>query len=183
MLVVMAVALASVIVLRVTQPFEPEPVYQGKKLSEWVIKERRQEVSEAIRQAGTNAIPVLLRMLSANDSPLKAKLMELAQKQHIIKIQYIPAVLWNAYGCWGFDLLGADGQSAVPALINIADENISPKCQIYAIQSLAYIGPSAKKAVPALLRWATNANEEVRYHAKSSLRRIDPEAAAKAGIK
>ena len=191
---VLVVALVGVTAWRVTQPQdEPEPVYQGKKLSEWmkvygagdaiVAIQALTNANSAVRQAGTNAIPVFLRMLRAKDSPLKVKLVALAARQHIIKIQYKPARFWNSTGSYGFRMLGSSAQSAVPALIKIVDENISPVSQSCAIDALGVVGPAATEAVPSLLRWATNANVQVRSSAMKAVCRIDPEAAHKAGIK
>jgi hypothetical protein len=73
--------------------------------------------------------------------------------------------------------------SAVPALIAVARERISPVSQSCAIQSLGFIGPQAKAAVPSLLQWATNSNDALRISAKAAVLEIDPAAAAKAGIK
>ena len=44
-----------------------------------------------LQQIGTNAIPTLLRMLRARDSSFKLKLISLAQKQHFIKFDFVPA--------------------------------------------------------------------------------------------
>jgi len=53
-----------------------EPVYQGKPLSSWLIAsattgspEAQEQANAAVRQVGTNALPTLLRMLRAKDSP------------------------------------------------------------------------------------------------------------------
>src|SRR3954463_6177234 len=42
---------------------EPEPVYKGKKLSEWIIDEDVQSVErrEAILNLGSNAVPFLIK--------------------------------------------------------------------------------------------------------------------------
>jgi hypothetical protein len=82
-----------------------------------------------------------------------------------------------------FYLLGTNAQTAVPALIEIADEDISLISRLRAIESLGYIGPPAKEAVPSFLRWATNPDISVRNMARAWLLRIDPEAAAKAGVR
>jgi hypothetical protein len=58
----------------------------------------------------------------------------------------------------GFALLGAKAKSAVPALIEITDRNISLESRSHAVLSLGSIRPAAREAVPALLRWGTNAN-------------------------
>lgn len=173
-LAILFVALVSVIVWQMLQPGQREPVYHGKLLSSWVkdyalafrlppnAALNMLNVDEAVRQAGTNAIPTLLRMLRAKDSALKVKLMALAQRQHIINIEYTSAEKWNWAAPFAFGVLGARAQSAVPTLIEIANRNISPASQCSAIMALGYIGPSAKEAVPSLLRWATNADAEVR---------------------
>jgi HEAT repeat protein len=121
-------------------------------------------------------------MLRAKDSALKVKLMDLVNRQHIIIIRHTSAEQWNAVAASGFWLLGTNAQTAVPALVEIADQNISTESQRKAIYSLAGIGPPAKEAVPSLLRWTANADPMVRNTAKFSLFVIDPEAAAKVGI-
>jgi hypothetical protein len=75
----------------------------------------------------------------------------------------------------GFALLGAKARSAVPALIEIADRNISLEPRSHAVLSLGSIGPEAKEAVPALLRWGTSADQRLRLKATWSLGMIVPE--------
>ena len=88
--------------------------------------EDMRKAHEAIRSIGTNAIPTLLQMLRATDPPLKIKLVALAQRQHLIKIRYTPAESLNAAAASGFHVLYSKGQTAVPALIEIAKESRSP---------------------------------------------------------
>lgn len=186
-LVFFLIAIVGVVVWQAAQRREPEPAYRGKTLSSWLrgyvtSPYLAQECDEAVVQAGTNAFPTLLRLLRAKDAGLRARLIVLLQRQHIIKIELTPAAAWNAAASSAFWLLGTNAQTAVPALIQIADQNISPESQRSAIYSLAGIGPAAGAAVPSLLRWTTNADPMVRNTAKFSLFAIDPEAAAKAGI-
>ena len=136
-----------------------------------------------MRQIGTNAIPTLLRLLRVKDSALKVKLMELLQRQDIIRIEYTPADNWHFRAAYAFGVLGTNAQTAVPALIKIADDNLSTSSRLCAIESLGYVGLPTKEAVSCLLRWATNTDREVRSWAGVGLLRIDPEAAAKAGVK
>jgi HEAT repeat protein len=179
-LAVLLVALVSGIAWQALR--ERQPVYQGKRLSSWLKVYRlgwmihtTLNADEAVRQVGTNALPTLLRMLRAKDSALKVKLMELAKRQHIIKIEYTTAQELNYRAACAFRALGVEAQSAVPALIEIANRNISPASQCRAIESLGSIGPSAKEAVPSLLGWATNADSEVRDHAITALVEIHAE--------
>jgi hypothetical protein len=94
--IAVAVLLAAIAGLAVWQGLrspEREPVYQGKRLSSWLIAsvtngtpEAQAQAYAAVRQVGPNALPTLLRMLRAKDSRLKAELMALADKQHVIKV-------------------------------------------------------------------------------------------------
>jgi HEAT repeat protein len=162
-----------------------EPVYKGKRLSEWLKPlfymetrspaiwtaeaTRQRMANEAVLQAGTNAIPTLLRLLQAKDSPLKTKLLRLVAKQHVIEFDYTPACAWNNEAELRFEQLGPCAQSAVPALIEIANQNISMSSQALTFSVLGSIGPSAEEAVPMLLHWATNTNEYVRSSAIGAL--------------
>ncbi|HXT41832.1 MAG TPA: HEAT repeat domain-containing protein [Candidatus Angelobacter sp.] len=132
---------------------------------------------EAVRQIGTNAIPTLLRMARARDSALTLKLIGLARKQHWIKINHTSASVRNIEAVYGFRQLGADGKDAVPALIEICEQNLSRTSQETIPAALGYIGPAAKQAIPVLLRCATNTNPVVRGNAIYALGQIhgDPE--------
>ena len=180
-LAIVLVAVAGVIAWQVTRPQEREPVYQGKRLSFWLYEayagngRNGEGAEEGMRQAGTNAIPTLLRMLRAKDSGLRVKVTELARRQHIIEIDFARAEGWNDAALTGFHLLGSKAQSAVPALIEIANQNISPPSRNDAICALGMVGPSAKDAIPSLLQWTTNADWKGRMYAIRSLYEIGAE--------
>src|ERR1035441_2154889 len=82
-LAVLVTAALAVVGWQVLRPPEPEPVYQGKPLSSWLNyrtalkpmprKIQEQEADDAVRQAGTNALSTLLRMLRAKDSRWKTE--------------------------------------------------------------------------------------------------------------
>jgi len=166
-----------------------EPVYQGKPLSQCLApslsdadrgmmnwEARHLEADNAVRQAGTNALPTLLRMLRAKASPLKLWFIDLAQRQHIIatRIRYASAEEQNDAAQRAFKVLGAEARSAVPALLEIASRNISPASHYAAIDALGNIGPQAREAVPSLLQWATNGGSQP-FHAIIALGRIGAE--------
>jgi hypothetical protein len=192
-LAALATALVGVLFWQVLSR-EPEPLFKGKPLSRWLIAYRTgsqttfarttaDEAYAAVRTTGTNAIPTLLRLLRANDSLLKVSMMRLTQKQHIITINYIRAGDWNQAGLDGFQFLGAEAQSAVPALIEILNQSVSPESQYCTIGALSCAGPRAKEAVPSLFRCATNADNAYIYiTARNALGNLDPKAAAKAGV-
>jgi hypothetical protein len=169
-IIVLTVALLAAVGVIGWQMFKPsdEPVHKGKTMTSW-LRERRnngvnsaetiQQAEQALRDIGTNSIPTLLALLRATNSPLKLKLMRLAQRQRVIKIHIEDAGDLNSLAMDGFHVLGTNGQAAVPALIEIVNEDFSEVSQIYAVWSLGDIGPSAKPIVPLLLSWATNAYE------------------------
>jgi len=167
-----------------------EPVYQGRRLSDWLaaykmegpagaetwqVREEQQKAETVVRHAGTNALPILLRMLRAKDSALKVKCLELAKRQHFIRIKYTPAEELNYRACSGFGVLAAKAQHAVPALIAIANQNLSRASRWYALQALVLVGPPAPEAIPLLSGWATNADGSVRSYAMNALGRIHAE--------
>ncbi len=112
-----------------------EPHYLGKPLSFWLkgfdhgYNEPRKpsfdESVEAVRQAGTNALPILLRMLRARDSDWKHRLIRLAQKQRLIEIDYVTADRQRWVARQGFVALGLHAKCAIPQLVDISQEETS----------------------------------------------------------
>src|SRR6185503_5502877 len=137
LLVCVVLALLAGLILR--QHKEPEPVYQGRKLSVWLeiydptntvrLPPQLQEAQTAIRQMGTNAIPTLLVMLRTRESSPKYKLLKLAQKQHVIKIPYVPPSSLYERAAMALQILGRQADGTVPDLIKILDGNPSPAAQ------------------------------------------------------
>src|SRR5258708_11082194 len=77
-----------------------DPVFDGKPLSAWLHSyfdydgmwlleppaSRTKQVDLAIREIGTNSIPLLVSMLNAKDSRLRASLLSIMRKQYWVKI-------------------------------------------------------------------------------------------------
>jgi HEAT repeat protein len=101
--------------------------------------------------------------------------MGLAQRRPFIQVNFTPAEELNYQASCAFGVLRAKGQSAVPALVEIADQNISRDSRWYAITALALIGPPAKEVIPSLSAWATNADSRVRLYAVNALGEIRAE--------
>jgi hypothetical protein len=84
---------------------------------------------------------------------------------------------------------GADAKIAVPTLVvpvlTNAVHDPSLSVRFSAIQSLGMFGQDAKLAVPALVEFLNTSHDDtsVRELATNALKAIDPEAAAKAGVK
>lgn len=84
---------------------EPEPVYQGKRLSVWLEAYQHAYTGtnwlgavEAVRGTGTKGIPTFLRRLRAKDSGLTLAFLNVANKQHFVRINYTFAVQRNQQG-------------------------------------------------------------------------------------
>jgi HEAT repeat protein len=91
---------------------------------------------------------------------------------------------WAA--AWGFRILGADAQNAVPALIQIVEQHISEDSQAAACLALTGMGPeAARTAIPLLLRDAASTNAEVRFSAVHALSfaQIEPSQVVPALVK
>lgn len=163
-------------------PFETrQPVYEGRPLGDWLKSYENpqnkytpewQKADEAVRHAGTNAIPTLLRFLRARDSEMELKLLNFIRRQHFITISRTPAATRNFEAARAFQALGVQASNAVPALVKIFDQNISKSSRDATGAALGWLGPAASPAVPALLRSATNEDQEIRFAAVAALNQI-----------
>jgi hypothetical protein len=112
-----------------------EPVHQGKALSFWLkgfdggyndpSKPSYNESVEAVREAGTNALPTLLRMLRTRDSDLKHRLTRLGLRQRLVNIEYVTADRQRWAAREGFVALGLKAKWAIPQLVEISQEESS----------------------------------------------------------
>jgi HEAT repeat protein len=162
-----------------------EPVYQGKPLSAWLVgyddgvwgSTQRKKADEAVLHLGTNAIPTLLRLLQADDSTFKMRLVRCAEQLRFFKIDYKPAHVRRREAFSGLNVLGAEAKSAVPVLVDLYESPNDADRNAIAI-ALAGIGPEAKPAVPSLLRALDDPDLNVRRTAAAALGRIgaEPEA-------
>ncbi len=137
---------------------EPVYQYQGKTLGRWLLEANNGSwprkslvpADEAIRQIGTNAFPMVARLLRSHDSALKSKLLALYYKQ-----SFIPIHIRTQYerhscalaACWA---LGSEAKPMVPAVakaLNHMDPYFRPAFEIW----LQQLGSDADAAVPALI--------------------------------
>lgn len=146
-----------------------EPVYQGKSLSLWLRDYGPDgdspEADEALRSMGTNVIPILFENLRAKDSALKLWLASLGW-------HYTPAETRHLRAQKGFSALGAEASNAVPALIEIYQQNFASSAREAAANSLVEIGPAAETAIPVLINSASSTNSDVRSFALYTVGRM-----------
>jgi hypothetical protein len=107
-----------------------EPAFKGHRLSFWLEQYTshpagREPATTAIRAMGTNALPVLLTMLAARDSPMKLQVLRLSHQQSLFHLT--TARQYHLMARNGFHVLGRTALPALPALAklsNDADEDI-----------------------------------------------------------
>ena len=129
----------------------PQPTWRGKTASAW-LKEfdgNSSEASEAMRQLGTKALPVIERDLRAKDAPWKLQLVGLLKQQSVVRLQFTPDTLRRERAVRACAALGPLARPAIPAL-GEALGNGSGR----AVQVLEKFGP---EAIIALATGLTNA--------------------------
>jgi len=213
-LAVLLIGFAGVIAWHVLR--EREPVYQGRRLSDWLEQyydalenpespmtggatvvgvtadglggeESSKQAEAALRAIGTNAIPLLLRMAKAHDSAFKRRWIVLSYRQSLIPKTLVPLrprsdFVYRGRSGVGFYTLGSAAKPAVPALMRLLD-NENRDVRADAARTLGYMRSVAQDAVPRLVECLRGEDSETRMAAAEALKRIDPEAAAKAGVK
>jgi hypothetical protein len=187
---VIAVIIAAVAVFLRTPS---EPAYQGKPLTHWLRGWKpliaiplasagnaptSDEAESAMRAIGTNALPTLLRMMEHHDSPLKDRLLSLAQKIPFLRMEPVSPLDLNVEAEMAFNVLGPKAGPAVSKLIEIYNRESDLLTKNYVLRALAHIGPPAEPAVPMLLRAISGTNAlSLRGNAIYALGSIHAEAA------
>jgi hypothetical protein len=280
----LVLAVVGVLAWAVLWPGEaPEPMYQGKPLSFWLEKastldDTNEEATVAFRSMGTNALPILLKLMQSKPSRLEKIFDYLNKKQSLIRFPQLIAykalcasvairsmgpvakpaipVLSNCFfetknygnefdagyalsgtGSGGVTVLLAaltnqsvgirfravralgnersDLEIVVPALIkslgdsrpvvrwgtanSLGDIHALPELTVPALiqnlsnsdlmfqgkvaWALGRFGDDAKAAVPELVKLLQNPDADLHEEITNALKRIDPETAAKAGVK
>jgi hypothetical protein len=115
--------------------------------------------SEAVRQIGTNGIPLLLQMLEMPDSEPGRNLSASPQSD---KVKSDSAASANQKAAIGFMILGDAARDAVRELVAIYERHSSDSSQCAAARSLGSVGPAAAEAVPSLLRGLETGTPQVK---------------------
>jgi HEAT repeat protein len=185
--------------------FSDEPSYGGKRLDEWLKAHDREgnyseDAKNAIQRMGTNAIPALLGRLVYVQPPFGLRAFEVnmdAVRAFISMGEQIkPAfpILQELMDSTNQDIAllamvstCGTGSNAMPFLIKgltnqFAD--VRSEAAHFLTDSLgAQFPEQLKPAIPLIVKLLDDPDESVRMNATNELKEIDPEAAAKAGIK
>src|SRR5262249_986498 len=135
-----------------------EPSYQGVLLSSWLSRAAEKgfyqddpeivRCRDAIRAIGTNAVPMLLRILRTKDSALKRKAMDLVERQHFVKVPIRSDEEQKQNAEADFYLLGEFATNAIPALIDVLQHPPSGYSRRIADRTLMSLYPAKGVAIP-----------------------------------
>jgi len=164
-----------------------EPAFQGKRLSVWLEQQGTNHFSAArgseldkqgqaaIRQIGTNALPMLIEKLRARDTRFKQFMMTWAQKQKLVHFKFKTTNRRHLEAEAGYEALGPLASAQVPSLINVFSNDPSPEVRYITANVLGYIGPDARAAAPALFAATKETDNSVRNNALCALCRVLPD--------
>ncbi len=179
---ILLIAIFGGIVWQVLRGHEYEPIYQGRALSFWLRgygifsatnEPTRHQADAALDACGTNAVPVLLRMLHTPDTPLEDKFLAWVGKQRFAKINPpMPSWMRHQAAFWGLLSLGPRASNAVPELMEMYDRQPSILWRPSITSIYGSIGPAAKAAIPQLLSGTADTNANVRVGSIFALGRI-----------
>jgi hypothetical protein len=126
----LALLLAAIAIVYLCIPKEPR--YQGRSLSQWLYQAQSsfnysggrsgsdpqwQSASNALQNIGTNALPLLLKWISAKDSRQKAALISWINSCHFLHWYFPTAAEHREAACYGFLLLKDKAKPAWPSLV------------------------------------------------------------------
>ena len=163
----------------------PEPVYQGKPLSYWLTNYASPPRS---LMSDSNAVPFLIRALR-RDSWIGAAVyrkqvwpnLPAPMQKHLPppidhkEIRFAAALLLHG--------MGPVAKPAIPALIQTVRRDDNPNVRSLALAALGHVGNDDGNVLAILTRALNDRDGHIRQMATNTLLTIDPEAAAKAGVK
>jgi hypothetical protein len=127
-----------------------QPTYQVKTFITWLDQysnptptRSRDTAQTAIQSIGTNAIPILLKMIRTRDSALERTAIKLLRKQSLIPLSWRTEAECHTQACLGFRLLGLNAASAAADLTDLVMTAPDPAVRASAARALNFIVPQA----------------------------------------
>jgi hypothetical protein len=171
-LVIAAAVVAAAVIAAAFWPREKEPVYQGKKLSEWLDRYYRNsgitsnydpaklsEAQDAVRSMGTNAVPLLLKWMRYESPAWRKKALSAFSRRNW---PLGKTLVWlvqgsrerRAVACnMAFACLGDAAAPAVPELTRVANDPSAGYTSRAALYCLRLVG---RAGIPSLMGVITN---------------------------
>jgi HEAT repeat protein len=149
------------------KPWTPDPIYQGRRASEWlddvaIGNNRYPEARKAIRALGPRAAPQIIRFLRDRDSDAKRKLFGLLSKQTLVPVHFVPSDRRRraAYEC-----LPLAGAAALTEAVPVLEERLQDPDVRDSKVAAALLVRAGTNGLPVLIRNLANRNVFVRKHA------------------
>ena len=155
-----------------------EPRYQGRPLHVWLAdfdlsgRGNPEKATEAVRAIGTNALPLLSRMIGAKDRAWQKAVMALNAKQSLIQINLTEAGIIRFRAVEGYRALGSEAKESVPTLIQLMNSERNAEVRADVATALGWIGADAKAAIPAISKATQDPNATLRSSAIAALANI-----------
>jgi hypothetical protein len=150
--------LVGTIVWLVLTRSEPNPSFEGRRLSDWLEDldrwngaDTNSAVVVAIRTIGTNGIPMLVRMSLLRDSAVKDMVsVEFEKHPKLLRYRYTTAAQrWSRAG-QALSIMGEPARAAIPYFLQALTNGDAVTRRI-ALNALGSIGPNAEDCIPLLL--------------------------------
>lgn len=182
-----ALALLSAVIAFVILPSRNDVLYQGKRLSQWVLDfepkagsaaevKASERAEGAIRQLGKKTLPLLIDWLQLEDTSFDRTARDILRALHLRNSGPTSnRKRERAYEV--LRMLGEEAKPAIPKLIKCLDSKPSPT-RAHAAQLLASLGPHAQEAVPHVTRLLDDDSGFVRGQAAQALGTFGPLAAS-----
>ncbi len=164
------------------RPTEPElmPWFQPTNRSFFGDAQANREYTDqaaarkAIRAVGTNAVPILLKKVKADDAMPRRLYREIWRKAPLLVRRYTPMPALQNYAKTGL-ALAEIGRPAVPFLVQALDDP-SFHVRLLALKSLAQIGSRADTALPRLFGLLKGKDQAFAAEALDTVVQIGPAA-------
>jgi hypothetical protein len=162
-----------------------EPSYNDRALSDWLVAltnyngdDDTDQVVEAIRQIGTNAIPYLVQYIRYTPSPLRLKSAAAvtALSKRLGRDWRLRGSRSEARAQGAFDALAILGPSAVVTLPDLTQLAADPGDLGRASRALFTLSFMGAQALPPLMAILTNQQSRLRPQAAMGLSRLDTNA-------
>ena len=135
------------------------PIFRGHHLSYWLVLAQahpeNEMAGEAIRNAGTNALPFLLKWIRYEPPPWKVKVLNATPRSLTGPVSFVITSHRHfraSQSANAFRVLGTNAISAVPELTALARNTNAPLTSVYAIQALPWIGPDGLASLVSLIQ-------------------------------
>lgn len=158
-----------------------EPSINGLSLTAWLqkyidvegrdagfpkVEANNNECRKAVGAMATNAIPCLLTWIQLEDTPTRKQIKCALNKVLPLKHSILLASDRNGLGGLGFRILGKDGQSAIPALIELT-KNSNPRVRLCALQCLWLVDANDQILLPMIERVKNDPDKTIQVYAKA----------------